>query len=71
MATLDILSVEREWNESFLEKGISSLSSELTLAQGTPGGQESYRQTLALGFFFKLFVMVTDQRRKSGCEQVQ
>ncbi|KAJ8040670.1 Xanthine dehydrogenase/oxidase [Holothuria leucospilota] len=51
----------RDWDESLLDDACTSLQEELTLAPGTPGGMEVYRQSLVLSFFFKFFLSVSDK----------
>ncbi|XP_041467689.1 xanthine dehydrogenase/oxidase-like [Lytechinus variegatus] len=49
---------ERKWDESMLEIAFTSLAEDLPLPAGAPGGMEPYRQSLAVGFFFKFYLLV-------------
>eukprot|EP00057_Strongylocentrotus_purpuratus_P024304 XP_011678778.1 PREDICTED: xanthine dehydrogenase/oxidase [Strongylocentrotus purpuratus] len=51
----------KKWDESMLEVAFTSLSDDLPLPAGAPGGMEPYRQSLAVGFFFKFYFMVLEQ----------
>ncbi|KAF4519991.1 hypothetical protein B566_EDAN005491 [Ephemera danica] len=45
-----------------LQLALDSLASEMTLDPGAPGGVVRYRRSLTLGFFFKFFLMVQQER---------
>ncbi|XP_068088896.1 xanthine dehydrogenase/oxidase isoform X2 [Hyperolius riggenbachi] len=65
MAPVTVLAMEtckelvgREWNDSLLQDACRSLSSEMALDPGVPGGMVEFRQTLTLSFFFKFYLTV-------------
>ncbi|KAJ8022061.1 Xanthine dehydrogenase/oxidase [Holothuria leucospilota] len=49
----------RIWNTKMMNLAIETLLEDLPLTPGAPGGMEAYRQSLALGFFFKFFIKVS------------
>jgi xanthine dehydrogenase/oxidase len=52
----------RVWNEETLQLVLDSLVNEMTLDPGAPGGMVRYRRSLTLGFFFKFFLSVQQER---------
>lgn len=57
--------VGKQWNQDTFENAVDVLRKEVTLKEGTPGGMEKYRTTLALSFFFKYYLAVA-QKMKNG-----
>jgi xanthine dehydrogenase/oxidase len=53
--------VGKQWNQDTFEKAVDVLRKEVTLKEGTPGGMEKYRTTLALSFFFKYYLAVAQK----------
>ncbi|KAJ8045748.1 Xanthine dehydrogenase/oxidase [Holothuria leucospilota] len=49
---------ERPWNNELMTLACEALLEDLPLVPGSPGGMESYRQSLALSFFFKFYLKV-------------
>ncbi|ELU12941.1 hypothetical protein CAPTEDRAFT_198744 [Capitella teleta] len=50
--------VGKKWDDALVPEVCQSLQEELQLAPGTPGGMESYRNTLTMSFFFKFYLRV-------------
>uniref|UniRef100_A0A2C9JEU6 xanthine dehydrogenase n=1 Tax=Biomphalaria glabrata TaxID=6526 RepID=A0A2C9JEU6_BIOGL len=50
-----------KWNDSLLSKVCDLLAKDLPLDPGAPGGSSEYRRTLALSFFFKFYVSVSQK----------
>lgn len=53
--------VGKQWNQDTFEKAVDILKEEVALKDGTPGGMEKYRTTLALSFFFKYYLSVAQK----------
>ncbi|KAH9490790.1 hypothetical protein Btru_047002 [Bulinus truncatus] len=53
-----------KWDDSLLPKVCDLLASDLPLEPGAPGGSAEYRRTLALSFFFKFYVYVSQELHK-------
>jgi len=51
----------KQWNQDTFEKATQLLKKEVSLKEGTPGGMEKYRSTLALSFFFKYYITVAQK----------
>ena len=51
----------RLWNERILQDGCRLLSEDMPLAYGASGGQVEYRRSLALSFFFKFYLYISQQ----------
>ncbi|XP_071810476.1 xanthine dehydrogenase/oxidase-like isoform X1 [Asterias amurensis] len=51
----------KNWSDGLVEHITPFLVEDLPLPPGAPGGMESYRQSLALGFFFKFYLAVLEQ----------
>ena len=47
------------WSEQLCDRGIELLKSELSLPSDVPGGMPEYREVLAVSFFFKFYLYVT------------
>eukprot|EP00177_Eucheuma_denticulatum_P003133 GFKZ01005647.1.p1 GENE.GFKZ01005647.1~~GFKZ01005647.1.p1 ORF type:complete len:1395 (+),score=186.86 GFKZ01005647.1:345-4529(+) len=56
------------FNEKTLQKGLSVMSESVRLPRDVPGGMPEYRQSLAVSFLFKAFVL-TAQRVDKHCMQ--
>ncbi|XP_029378509.1 xanthine dehydrogenase/oxidase [Echeneis naucrates] len=56
----------RCWEEELLEEACYSLAQEMTLDPSVPGGMVTYRQTLALSFFYKFYLTVLQKLRLQG-----
>ena len=54
-----------EWNEQLCDRGIELLKSELSLPSDVPGGMPEYREVLAVSFFFKFYLYVTQELTQS------
>ena len=50
-----------EWKEEVVERGLGLLRQELSLPSDVPGGMPEYREVLAGSFFFKFYLLVTQQ----------
>lgn len=48
----------RQWDDKLLAEGTQLLEEEITVPSTAPGGQEEYRKTLVLSFFFKFYMKV-------------
>ncbi|XP_014677287.1 PREDICTED: xanthine dehydrogenase/oxidase-like, partial [Priapulus caudatus] len=68
------LLVGRSWEADMMDDVMKLLADDLPMDPGVPGGMVEYRRSLALGFFFKFFIMVnqalenTEGKISSGSE---
>ncbi|XP_063958717.1 xanthine dehydrogenase/oxidase-like isoform X1 [Lytechinus pictus] len=53
--------VGKKWDETMLEIAFTSLAEDFLLPAGAPGGMETYRKSLVVGFFFKFYILVLQQ----------
>jgi len=58
--------IGKPWSQDTYEKAIEVLRREVTIKEGTPGGMEKYRTTLALSFFFKYYLSVAQKMVYAG-----
>ncbi|KAK7893550.1 hypothetical protein WMY93_022702 [Mugilogobius chulae] len=58
--------VGRSWGEKLLSEACSSLTEEIKVPPSIPGGKAEYRKTLALSFFYKFYMYVTEKMRERG-----
>ncbi|KAI7791213.1 aldehyde oxidase 5 isoform X2 [Triplophysa rosa] len=56
--------IGRQWDGKLLAEGIQLLEEEITVPSTAPGGQEEYRKTLVLSFFFKFYMEVLLELRE-------
>ncbi len=51
----------RQWNSDILSVGVASLADEMVIKPDAPGGMPDYRLCLALSFFYKFYLTVTNK----------
>ncbi|XP_022782226.1 xanthine dehydrogenase/oxidase-like [Stylophora pistillata] len=51
----------RTWKENIVQEACKLLAEDLPLAPGAPGGQVEYRRSLSSSFFFKFYLIVSQQ----------
>ena len=56
----DVIS-NRKWDDDILSVGLSSLADEMVIKPDAPGGMPDYRLCLALSFFYKFYLTITNQ----------
>ncbi|CAF1398851.1 unnamed protein product, partial [Adineta ricciae] len=59
---------DRPWCRQTMKDALKCLLDELPLDEFSPGGQPEYRRTLMTSFFFKFYLFVTEQLRKTRPE---